>query len=166
MEPISTAIAAFGAVQQAVSLIKKAASTVDDVKSLGPLLGRYFEAKHQATKAVKEAKKQGGSNLGRAIEIELAIKQQDDFEKELNKLFFATNNMDVWNAIKQRAADMDREDMLEARRARDAEVRRKKRNAEIAEWTIGLTILGVCFAIMVWGLVEVIEYCRKVGCRS
>lgn len=164
MEPISTAIAAFGAVQQAVSLIKKAASTVDDVKSLGPLLGRYFDAKHQAVKAVRQAKKAGGSNLARAIEIEMAIKQQEDFEKELNKLFFATNNMDVWNAIKQRAAEMDREDAIDARRQRDAEVRRRKRNAEIAEWTIGITFLGVCAVLMIWGLVALIAYCKKVGC--
>lgn len=164
MEPISTAIAAFGAVQQAVSLIKKAASTVDDVKSLGPLLGRYFDAKHQAVKAVRQAKKAGGSNLARAIEIEMAIKQQEDFEKELNKLFFATNNMDVWNAIKQRAAEMDREDAIDARRQRDAEARRRKRNAEIAEWTIGITFLGVCAVLMIWGLVALIAYCKKVGC--
>lgn len=164
MEPISTAIAAFGAVQQAVSLIKKAASTVDDVKSLGPLLGRYFEAKHQAVKAVRQAKKAGGSNLARAIEIEMAIKQQDDFEKELNKLFFATNNMDVWAAIKQRAAEMDREDMLEARRERDAEARRKQRNAELVDWSIGITVLSVCLVVMIWGLVELIKYCKKVGC--
>ena len=164
MEPISTAIAAFGAVQQAVSLIKKAASTVDDVKSLGPLLGRYFDAKHQAVKAVRQAKKAGGSNLARAIEIEMAIKQQEDFEKELNKLFFATNNMDVWNAIKQRAAEMDREDMLEARRERDAEARRKQRNAELVDWSIGITVLSVCLVVMIWGLVELIKYCKKVGC--
>lgn len=164
MEPISTAIAAFGAVQQAVKLIKKAASTVDDVKSLGPLLGRYFEAKHEAVKAVRQAKKAGGSNLARAIEIEMAIKQQDDFEKELNRLFFATNNMDVWAAIKQRAADMDREDMLEARRERDAEARRKQRNAELVDWTIGITVLSVCLVVMIWGLVEIINYCKKVGC--
>lgn len=164
MEPISTAIAAFGAVQQAVALIKKAAAAVDDVKSLGPLLGRYFDAKHQAVKAVRQAKKAGGSNLARAIEIEMAIKQQEDFERELNKLFFATNNMDVWNAIKQRAAEMDREDAIDARRQRDAEVRRRQRNAEIAEWSIDLTFLGVCVVLMVWGLVELITYCRKVGC--
>lgn len=164
MEPISTAIAAFGAVQQAVALIKKAAAAVDDVKSLGPLLGRYFDAKHQAVKAVKQAKKAGGSNLARAIEIEMAIKQQEDFERELNKLFFATNNMDVWNAIKQRAAEMDREDMLEARRERDAEARRKQRNAELVDWSIGITVLSVCLVVMIWGLVELIKYCKKVGC--
>lgn len=51
-------ITAMAAVSSAVKLIKKAAATVDDVASLGPLLGKYFDAKQTAVKAVKEAKKQ------------------------------------------------------------------------------------------------------------
>jgi hypothetical protein len=51
MEPISTALAAFAAVQKVVSLIKQASKTADDVKSLGPLLGRYFDAKHKIGRA-------------------------------------------------------------------------------------------------------------------
>ena len=47
---------AMAAVSSAVNLIKKAASTVDDVASLGPLLGKYFDAKHTAVKAVRESK--------------------------------------------------------------------------------------------------------------
>ena len=91
---------AFAAVQSAVALIKKASETVDDVASLGPLIGKYFQAKHEATKAVNEAKIEGGSNLAKAIEIELAIKAQRDFERQLSDLFFSTNNMDVWTASK------------------------------------------------------------------
>jgi len=60
MDPLT----AMAAVSTAVNLIKKASKTVDDVRSLGPLLGKYFDAKHEATKAVKQAKKKGGSNMG------------------------------------------------------------------------------------------------------
>lgn len=166
MEPITTAIAAFGAVQQAVSLIKKAAATVDDVKSLGPLLGRYFDAKHQAVKAVTEAKKAGGSNLGRAIEIELAIKQQEDFERELNRLFFATNNMDVWEAIQRRVAQMNQEDLEQAKRARDEGIRRKRKQSLMVDWAIAFALAVVCVAFIVWGSYELIVYCKKVGCGA
>ena len=92
-------VTALAAVQSAVKLIKKASATVDDVASLGPMIGKYFDAKATATKAAREAKKAGGSNMGKAIEIELALKQQADFEKELQSLFFQTNNMDVWQNI-------------------------------------------------------------------
>ena len=86
MEPITLAITAFSAVQSAVKAIKQAQKTVDDVKSLGPLLGRYFDAKQQATKAVVQAKKKGGSNLGQAIEIELALKDQARSEEHTSEL--------------------------------------------------------------------------------
>ena len=59
-------ISAFAAVQSAVALIKKAKATVDDVRSLGPLVGKFFEAKHETAKAIREAKKKGGSKIGRA----------------------------------------------------------------------------------------------------
>ena len=64
-------VTAFAAVQSAVALIKKASATVDDVASLGPMIGKYFEAKHTAAKAVQESKDKGGSSLGKAIEIEI-----------------------------------------------------------------------------------------------
>ena len=53
LDPIS----AFAAVQTAVKMIKKASAAADDVASLGPLIGKYFDAKHDATKAVRESKK-------------------------------------------------------------------------------------------------------------
>ena len=101
-------VSALAAVQSAVKLIKQASKTVDDVASLGPMIGKYFDAKATATKAAREAKKAGGSNMGKAIEIELALKQQADFEKELQSLFFQTNNMDVWQNIMKRVAEIDR----------------------------------------------------------
>ena len=111
-------ISAFAAVQTAVKMIKKASAAADDVASLGPLIGKYFDAKHEATKAAREAKKEGGSNMGKAIEIELALKSQRDFEEQLKGLFFSSNNMDIWNNIMQRVAEMNAEDKAEAERER------------------------------------------------
>ena len=50
-------ISALAAVSSVVSMIKKASKTVDDVKSLSPLISRYFQAKHEAEKSVAQAKK-------------------------------------------------------------------------------------------------------------
>jgi len=117
---------AMAAVTSAVNLIKKAAATVDDVRSLGPLLGRYFDAKNTAVKAVKDNKKAGGSNMAKAIEIELALKQQADFERELQMLFMQTGNIDVWDAIQKRVQEMNREDMYAEKAQKDAAARKQK----------------------------------------
>lgn len=156
LDPVS----AMAAVSAAVNMIKKASATVDDVSSLGPLIGKYFDAKHTATKAAKEAKKAGGSNMGKAIEIELAIKAQKDFEEQLKGLFFSTNNMDVWNSIMQRVAEMDAEDKAEAQREKVRERNRKRRQQEINEILLAIGIATVLGIFFFWGFVELIEKCR------
>lgn len=151
---------AMAAVSTAVNLIKKASSTVDDVRSLGPLLGRYFDAKHEATKAVKQAKKQGGSNMGAAIQIEMQLMQQRQFEEELKMLFFQSGNADVWQDIQIRVAQMNRDDAHEARREKEAEARRKKQVAAMIEATVGALLitgaLGGMVAIAYYGW----EHCK------
>jgi hypothetical protein len=157
-------VSAMAAVSAAVNMIKKASKTVDDVSSLGPLIGKYFDAKHTATKAARQAKKAGGSNMGKAIEIELALKAQRDFEEQLKGLFFSTNNMDVWNSIQQRVAEMNAEDKAEAQREAARAVNAAKQRAENIEMAIGLAIIAVILLFIVWGLVEFISYCSAVGC--
>jgi ActR/RegA family two-component response regulator len=160
MDPIT----AMAAVNKAVSLIKQASSTVDNVASLGPLIGKYFDAKHTAVKAVKENKKSGGSNMAKAIEIELALKAQRDFEEQLKGLFFSSNNMDVWNSIMQRVAEMNREDAQEAAREKDRAKNAKRRQSEIAEISLALGLIIVLFIFATWGLVEFINYCGSNAC--
>ena len=137
-------VTAFAAVQSAVALIKKASETVDDVASLGPMIGKYFEAKHTAATAVIESKEKGGSSLGKAIEIELALKAQRDFEKQLQDLFFSTNNMDVWNSIKKRASEMDRA-IIDQKRKADAQQRLAEQEREEM---ILIVVVIVLFAII------------------
>lgn len=160
-------VSALAAVNAAVNMIKKASATVDNVASLGPLIGKYFDAKHTATKAAREAKKAGGSNMGKAIEIELAIKAQKDFEEQLKGLFFSSNNMDVWQQIMQRVAQMDAEDKAEAEREKVRERNRKRRQQELNEIFLALGIAAVLFILFAWGLIELIEMCQSGGhkCR-
>jgi hypothetical protein len=159
MDPIS----AMAAVSAAVNMIKKASKTVDDVSSLGPLIGKYFDAKHTATKVAREAKKAGGSNMGKAIELELALKSQRDFEEQLKGLFFASNNMDVWNSIMVRVAEMNKEDKDEAERERVRVKNQKKRQAELNELFLGIAIIVVMVIFALWGLMEFINYCQAHG---
>jgi len=159
-------VSAMAAVSAAVNMIKKASKTVDDVSSLGPLIGKYFDAKHTATKAASQAKKAGGSNMGKAIEIELALKAQKDFEEQLKGLFFSTNNMDVWNSIQQRVMEMNKEDREEQRREAARALNAAKRRKEVMELTIAITLISVIAIILFWGILEVVFYCSDYGCGS
>lgn len=149
MEPITLALTAMAAVQKTVAMIKEASSTVDDVRSLGPLLGRYFEQKHEVTKALNQAKSKGGSNMGKAVQIELDLKSQRDFEEQVKGLFFP-NNMDVWNSIMVRVAEMDKQDKIDQQLARDRALRAKKAQEELVE--ILIVVFGVILIFVLVGI--------------
>jgi hypothetical protein len=91
-------------------------------------LGKYFDAKSTATKAVVQAKK-SKSSMGTAIQIEMALDQARRFEDELQLLFMQAGKIDVWNKIKSRAAAMDVES------AHDARVKKKLRPSAKQRWT-------------------------------
>ena len=149
MDPITIALTAMAAVQKTVSMIKEVSGTMDDVRSLGPLLGKYFEQKHEVTKALDQAKSSGGSNMGKAIQIELDLKSQKDFEEQVKGLFFP-NNMDVWNAIMTRVADMNKQDKIDQQLARDRALRAKQEREELVE--ILIVVGGVVLIFILVGL--------------
>ena len=148
MDPITLALAGMAAVQKTVSMIKEASSTIDDVRSLGPLLGKYFEQKHEVTKALDQAKSSGGSNMGKAIQIELDLKAQRDFEEQVKNLFFP-NNMDVWNSIMVRVAEMNKQDKIDAQLARDRALRARQEREELVE--IAIVVGGVLLIFVLVG---------------
>ena len=151
-------LSALAGIQAAVALIKKVSKTVDDVSSLGPVLGKYFDAKSTATKAVVEAKK-SKSSMGTAIQIEMALDQAKRFEDELQLLFMQAGKIDVWNKIKSRAAAMDVESAHDARREKEAAARQKKEMDEFIE----IVLLALVFFALLGGvaylLFEVLEQC-------
>ena len=157
-------ITALTGIQSAVKLIKQASKTVDDVASLGPLLGKYFNAKSDATKAVVESKKKGGSSMGTALQIEMALDQAATFEKELQMLFFQSNKMDVWQKIKSRAQAMDVEDAHNARREKEEAARKKKADQEDLE--LGLLLGGLLLIIVMcaYGIYEILDHCATNRC--
>jgi hypothetical protein len=107
------------------------------------VLGKYFDAKSTATKAVVQAKK-SKSSMGTAIQIEMALDQAKRFEDELQLLFMQSGKIDVWNKIKARAAALDAESAHDARREKEINARRKKEIDEVIE----LALLGVVFTAM------------------
>jgi uncharacterized membrane protein len=157
-------ITAMAAVSAAVDMIKKASATVDDVSSLGPLIGKYFDAKHTATKAAQEAKKAGGSNMGKAIEIELALKAQKDFEEQLKGLFFSTNNMDIWASIMQRVAEMNAEDKAEGQREAMRAIKAAKKREEMIEMTVAVVLIFILGIFILWGVIQLMSFCAASGC--
>jgi hypothetical protein len=153
-------ITALAAVSSAVNLVKKAVKTVQDVQSLGPVLGQYFDAKAQAIEVVEKAKTGGfkGSALGKALELELALEQARDFEEQVKMLFFQSNKMDVWMRITARAKQMEA-DAARAEGKRKAEA--KRRQAEIDDmFLIGIAVLTavVVLGVTFYFVVNALQY--------
>jgi len=158
-------LTALAGIQAAVALIKKVSKTVDDVSSLGPVLGKYFDAKSTATKAAVQAKK-SKSSMGTAIQIEMALDQAKRFEDELQLLFMQAGKVDVWNKIKARSAAMDVEAAHDARREKEAAERHKKELEDLIETVLLATLLIVLVLGTIWGTYEFVKYCKLVGCGS
>jgi hypothetical protein len=151
-------LTALAGIQAAVALIKKVSKTVDDVSSLGPVLGKYFDAKSTATKAVVQAKK-SKSSMGTAIQIEMALDQAKRFEDELQLLFMQSGKIDVWNKIKSRAAAMDVESAHDARREKEAAERHKKEMDEVVTIVLMLLVFGLVLGGVGWVIYEAVQQC-------
>ena len=152
---------ALAAIQTAVKLVKTAAKTVQDVESLGPVLGKFFSAKSDAIAVVQQSKTKGfkGSAMGQAIELELAIESARAFEEEVKMLFFQSNKMDVWAKIIARAASINKEAAHNARREKEA---KKKHDKEVDEAITMFLLILVVVAVLGatgWFVYEALEQC-------
>lgn len=150
------------AIQTAVKLVKTAAKTVQDVESLGPVLGKFFSAKSDAIKVVQQSKSGGfkGSAMGKAIELELAIESARAFEEEIKMLFFQSNKMDVWAKIIARAASIDKEAAHQARREREAKARRDKEIDELVTMILLIVTVVVVLGATGWFVLEALAKCN------
>jgi hypothetical protein len=158
-------ITALNGLQSAISMVKKASKVANDLGSLAPMLGKMFDAKSQATKAMLQAKNsKKGSNMGTALQIEMALEQARAFEEELKQLFMVTGKIDVWNKIKARQAEMDRDDAKEVAALKAADKKAKEREEELQEWAIIIGgIVFVLFLVFI-GINELMSLCPKGGC--
>jgi hypothetical protein len=153
-------IAALDGLQKAISMVKKASKVANDIGGLAPMIGKMFDAKSQATKAMLEAKREKkGSNMGAALQIEMALEQARAFEEELKMLFMQTGKIDVWNKIKARQAEMDRDDAKEIAALKAME--KKQKQAEQEQLEMALIIGGVAFVLLLVGIGinEMMDFC-------
>ena len=159
-------ITALAGLQSAIGLVKKAAQVANDLGGLGVMVGRMFDAKSVATKAMVEAKRSGDkSNFALAMQIENTLMQTAKLEAELQMMIYMqTGNIDVWNKIKSRAAEMDRDDAIAARQAKEEEKRRKEKAQEELEIAAGLTAGVFVLMMFAFGLYELFEFCAINRC--
>ena len=156
---------ALAGIQSAISMVKKAANVAQDLGSLAPMIGKLFDAKSVATKAMLQAKQSGkGSNMGTALQIEMALEQARAFEEELKMLFMQTGKIDVWNKIKERQQQMDIEDAHIARQAKEDAKKKKEEQDEQLAIVLGAFVLILLFLGILIGVTEFQEYCAKVKC--
>lgn len=149
-------ITALAAISSAVELVKKVSATIDDVTSLGPVLGKYFDAKADAIEVVQKSQ-QGefkGSALGKAIELEMALEQAREFEESVKMLFWQANKMDVWMRISARAQRMEADAAHAARRKKEADKRKKEEMDELFIIIVGLLVALGSIAAVIWALLE------------
>jgi hypothetical protein len=154
---------ALAGIQSAISMVKKASKVANDLGSLAPMIGKMFDAKSTATKALIEAKRSGkGNNMGTALQIEMALEQARAFEEELKMLFMQTGKIDVWNKIKERQAQMDADDAQELRLFNANERKRKQKEQEMNEWA--MIIGGIAFVLFLLfvGVYEMLDYCHPL----
>ena len=151
---------ALAGIQQAISMVKKASKVANDLGSLAPMIGKMFDAKSTATKALIEAKKSKGSNMGTALQIEMALEQARAFEEELKMLFMTTGKIDVWNKIKARQDQMDIDDARELRSLAKAEKKAKEEEEEMQQ--LAIVIGGVAFVCLLVfiGISELMDFCQ------
>ena len=151
---------ALAGIQTAISMVKKASKVANDLGSLAPMIGKMFDAKSVATKALIETKKGKGSNMGTALQIEMALEQARAFEEELKMLFMTTGKIDVWQKIKARQEQMDVDDARELRALERAEKKAKEKEQEMNE--LGIILGGCAFVLFLVGIgiYELMEFCE------
>ena len=158
-------IAALDGLQSAISMVKKASKVANDLGSLAPMIGKLFDAKSTATKAMLQAKRsKKGSNMGTALQIEMALEQARVFEEELKMLFMQTGKIDVWQKIKSRQAEMDRDDAKEMAALRAEEKRLKAEEEEQMTYLIAGLAVVFLVSLIAFGLTELKDMCGKAGC--
>ena len=158
-------ITALAGLQTAISVVKKASKVANDLAGLAPSIAKMFDAKSVATRAMVEAKRSGNkSNLGTALQIEMALDEAKRFEAELMLLFQATGRADVWQKIKQRQQQMDIEDAHLARQAKAEEKKKKEEEAEYMAWAVATVVIVMFLGAVGWGIAEIQDLCAKTRC--
>jgi hypothetical protein len=154
-------IAALDGLQKAIGMVKKASKVANDIGGLAPMIGKMFDAKSQATKAMLQAKRdKTKSNFAVALQIEMALDQAKTYEEELKLLFMQTGKIDVWNKIKAREAADNLADAKEMAALKAEEKKQKQKEQE--EMEMVALIGGIAFVLLLVGIGinELMDFCQ------
>jgi hypothetical protein len=157
-EKVIDPFTALAAISTAVKLVKKTVATVQDIESLGPVLGQYFSAKADAIEVVSKGGF-SGSAKGQAIELEMAIESARAFEEEIKMLFFASNKMDVWQKIVARTAKIERDHAIAEGKRKAAAAKRKKEMDEVITIVLMLLVFLLVCGGVGWVVYEAMQQC-------
>ena len=149
---------ALAAISTAVKLVKKTVATVQDIESLGPVLGQYFSAKADAIEVVSKGGF-SGSAKGQAIELEMAIESARAFEEEIKMLFFQSNKMDVWQKIVARTAKIERDHAIAEGKRKAAAAKHKKEMDEVITIVLMLLVFVLVLGGVGWVVYEAVQEC-------
>ena len=97
--------------------------------------------------------------MGTALQIEMALEQARAFEEELKMLFMQTGKVDVWNKIKARQAEMDRDDAKEIAALKAEEKRLKQKEQEQLEWAVAIGVCALLLLLLGIGINEMMDFC-------
>lgn len=161
IDPISIGLALSG-IQKAVSLVKQAAKTAQDVQSLGPALGSLFSAQANGEKAVAEAKASGNaSNMQIAMQIELELDKIREIKAHYQLEFMKVGKVDVWNKIIERAGKMDAADKFAEQAAKDRAKKQKEEQEEFFIVGLVIVLLIVLFGGGYYVVSDIVETAKK-----
>ena len=145
MDPVS----ALAGITSAISLVKKAAKVANDIGGLAPMIAKLFDATSVARKSMLEAKRsKNKSNLGIALQIEVALDEAKRFEEELKMLFQASGRADDAKEIS-------------ALKAEEKKAKHKADEMTDIAFAIGFVFFVMFFAV--FGVSELIDFCQKTG---
>ena len=160
IDPISIGVALSG-IQKAVSLVKQAAKTAQDVQSLGPALGSLFSAGANGEKAVAEAKASGdASNMQIAMQIELELDKIREIKAHYQLEFMKVGKVDVWNKIIERAGKMDAADKFAEQAAKDRAKKQKEEQEEFFIIALVIVLVVVLGVIGYYFVQEAVDYAK------
>jgi len=161
IDPVSIGLALSG-IQKAVSLVKHAAETAQDLQSLGPALGKLFSSASNGEKAVAEVKASGNaSNMEIAMQIELELDKVREIKAYYQLEFMKAGKVDVWNKILERAGNMDKADKYAAQAAED---RAKKQKEEQEEFILAALVVILLVFLLGGGyyvVTDIVETAKK-----
>lgn len=157
-------ITALATATSAFNLIKKGFEVGRDVESMGQDLGRWMGAMSDLKKADEYAKKpplfkkifNAGSVEEEAMAAFMAKKKAEDMRDELKKLISWTRGPSAWDELLRMEAEI-------RKKRQQAIYDQQERQRKLFEGIAIVFLIGLCAAIIIFGVWWLVEYKANRG---